>query len=145
MNFAMRRNDKVAVIGAGMAGLSCAITLASRGVPVTLFEKENAPGGKMRRVFAGGEPLDGGPTVFTMRWVFEELFAAAGASLHASVGLSEADVLARHAWRGGSRLDLFAGRMASAEAIGAFAGKAEAEGYLRFCRDAGLVHDALKD
>ncbi|MCU0789802.1 MAG: FAD-dependent oxidoreductase, partial [Nitratireductor sp.] len=145
MNIASRRNDKAAVIGAGMAGLSCAIALASRGVPVVLLEKENAPGGKMRRVRAGEALLDGGPTVFTMRWVFEKLFAEAGVSLAGSVGLKEANVLARHAWPGGARLDLFADRLESAQAIAAFAGKGEAEGYLRFCRDAGKIHDTLKD
>ncbi len=145
MNIAMHRGERVAVIGAGMAGLACAITLAGRGIPVVLIEKENAPGGKMRRVSAAGAELDGGPTVFTMRWVFEALFADAGASFRDRVGLKEASVLARHAWKGSARLDLFADRQASADAIGAFAGRREAEGYLRFCRDAGRVHDALKD
>ncbi len=99
----------------------------------------------MRRVSAAGAELDGGPTVFTMRWVFESLFADAGASFRDRVKLNEASVLARHAWKGSERLDLFADRRASADAIGTFAGSREADGYLRFCRDAGRVHDALKD
>ncbi len=36
---------KVAVLGAGLAGLSCAYELARKGVPVKVFEKETFPGG----------------------------------------------------------------------------------------------------
>lgn len=43
-----RSNGKrVAVIGAGPAGLACAHTLALNGVAVTIFEKEARPGGLM--------------------------------------------------------------------------------------------------
>jgi predicted NAD/FAD-dependent oxidoreductase len=43
---------RVAVIGAGIAGLSCATTLARAGIGVTLFEKSRRPGGRVatRRV-----------------------------------------------------------------------------------------------
>ena len=39
---------KIAVIGAGPAGLSAAYYLRTKGYPVTIFEKENAPGGMLR-------------------------------------------------------------------------------------------------
>ena len=39
--------EKIAVIGAGPAGLSCAYYLAVKGYPVTVFEKENTLGGMM--------------------------------------------------------------------------------------------------
>lgn len=39
--------QKIAVIGAGPAGLSCAYYLAVKGYPVTVFEKENTLGGMM--------------------------------------------------------------------------------------------------
>ena len=39
--------EKVAVIGAGPAGLSCAYYLAVKGYPVTVFEKESMPGGML--------------------------------------------------------------------------------------------------
>ena len=39
------RSQKVAVIGAGPAGLSCAYYLALKGYPVTIFERLGEPGG----------------------------------------------------------------------------------------------------
>ena len=39
------KTKKVAVIGAGPAGLSCAYYLAQMGYPVTVFEKLGEPGG----------------------------------------------------------------------------------------------------
>jgi len=39
------RSEKVAVIGAGPAGLSCAYYLALKGYPVTVFERLGEPGG----------------------------------------------------------------------------------------------------
>ena len=51
---------------------------------------------------------------------------SAGASLGDHLTLTRANILARHAWADGSRLDLFEDVDANAEAIGAFAGAAEA-------------------
>ena len=39
--------EKIAVIGSGPAGLSCAYYLAQKGYPVTVFEKEEKPGGML--------------------------------------------------------------------------------------------------
>jgi NADPH-dependent glutamate synthase beta subunit-like oxidoreductase/Pyruvate/2-oxoacid:ferredoxin oxidoreductase delta subunit len=43
-----KRAEKVAVIGAGPAGLSCAYQLARRGYPVTIFEAFSQAGGMLR-------------------------------------------------------------------------------------------------
>ena len=50
----------VAVIGGGYAGLAAAVTLAQRGVRVTVFETGPVPGGRARRVTTGGRTLDNG-------------------------------------------------------------------------------------
>ena len=41
-------NDQVAVIGAGVAGMSAAQTLADLGIRVVLLEREEFPGGHVR-------------------------------------------------------------------------------------------------
>ncbi len=135
---------RVVVIGAGIGGLAAALALAARGLEVTVLERAATPGGKMRQVAAGGALIDSGPTVFTMRWVFEELFAEAGARLSDHITLRPVDLLARHAWADGSRLDLFADIERSADAIGRFAGAAEAQGYRAFSARAERIYRTLE-
>jgi 1-hydroxycarotenoid 3,4-desaturase len=134
----------VVVIGAGVAGLVSALSLAARGLDVTVVERAQAPGGKMREVAVGAARLDAGPTVLTMRGVLEEIFAEAGADLADHLTLVRAEVLARHAWGEGQVLDLFAEIERSAEAIGSFAGSAEARGFRRFCADSARMFRTLE-
>jgi 1-hydroxycarotenoid 3,4-desaturase len=135
---------RVVVVGAGVAGLTAAIDLARRGLQVTVLERAAAPGGKLRQVTVDGAGIDSGPTVFTMRWVFDALLADAGTSLEAELRLSPLSVLARHAWGAGGRLDLFADAARSTEAIGALSGPAEARRFVAFCAKARRVYDALE-
>ena len=135
---------RVIVIGAGVGGLVTALELAARGTEVLVLERAGTPGGKMRELSPGGAPMDAGPTVFTMRWVFEELFDSIGLRLADHLPLQPVSVLARHAWRGDQRLDLFADMARSADAIGRFAGAAESRGYLAFCDRARRIYRTLE-
>jgi phytoene dehydrogenase-like protein len=51
---------EVAIIGAGLAGLSCALSLEAAGVSVTLLEASDAPGGRVRTDLVDGFRLDRG-------------------------------------------------------------------------------------
>jgi 1-hydroxycarotenoid 3,4-desaturase len=135
---------RTVVIGAGIGGLTAAALLAARGADVTVVEKEPRPGGKIRRIAVGESAIDGGPTVFTMRDVFDAIFDACGASLESEVTLRPAHILARHAWDSGPRLDLFADPQASADAIGVFAGTDAARGFRSFSAEAKRMHDILE-
>jgi len=53
-------DQRVAIVGAGYAGMAAAVTLADKGVPVTVFESAAVPGGRARRVSAQGNELDNG-------------------------------------------------------------------------------------
>lgn len=135
-------DERVVVIGGGVGGLASAALLAARGCDVTLVEAAAVPGGKLRAISVADAPIDAGPTVFTLRGVFEEIFAACGASLDDHLALRPASTLARHAW-GEARLDLHADPTASEAAIGDFAGAAEARGYRRFRGEAKRLFEAL--
>ena len=139
------REHRVVVVGAGIGGLVSALLLAHRGLDVTLVEAAATPGGKMRQLHVGGAAIDAGPTVFTMRWVFEQILGAADFSLADLPRLTPLDTLARHAWRGqAATLDLHASQEKSTEAIGAFAGAAEARRFVAFCEQARRVYQALE-
>lgn len=62
-------NKQIAIIGAGMAGLTCATELQAAGYNVTVFDKGRGPGGRMaaRRAEAGGTTIsfDHGAQYFT--------------------------------------------------------------------------------
>ena len=51
---------RVAVIGAGYAGMAAAVTLVARGAQATVFESGPVPGGRARRVTTQGHTLDNG-------------------------------------------------------------------------------------
>ncbi len=134
----------VVIVGAGIGGLSAALTLAARGQSVTVVERADTPGGKLAEAAVGNVRIDCGPTVFTMRRVFEEIFAEAGEDLGAYITMRPADILARHAWSEHERLDLYADQARSAEAIGDFAGAGEVRRYHAFCAEATRIYRTLE-
>jgi 1-hydroxycarotenoid 3,4-desaturase len=139
---------RVIIVGGGIGGVSAAVVLAAAGIGVTLLERQGTPGGKLRQVAPDGgasglPPMDVGPTVFTMRAVFDRIAASAGRNLDDLVTITPLDVLARHWWEGAPALDLHADIETSAAGIAAFAGPADAAAYRAFVAEAKAVHDAL--
>jgi 1-hydroxycarotenoid 3,4-desaturase len=138
-----KRKAPIAIIGAGIAGLVAALELSGRGHEVIVLERAALPGGKLRLVEAGGASSDAGPTVFTLRSLFEDIFRSAGTTLGEHLRLQPLGVLARHAWSASEQLDLHADVEQSCAAIAAFAGAAEAAGYRRLCADARKIYQTL--
>lgn len=58
---------RIAVVGAGIAGLACARTLAQAGCAVALFEAARAPGGRMATEDSPYGGFDSGAQYFTVR------------------------------------------------------------------------------
>lgn len=135
----------VVVVGAGVGGLTAAIQLALDGHRVSLFETQAVPGGKIHQLRAHGIAMDAGPTVFTLRRVFDELYQRAGRSFAEDVGLQPASLLARHSWVGSDALDLYTDLDQSCAAIAAFAGPTEADNYRRFAQRTAEVFHTLDD
>ncbi|MEO0918916.1 MAG: 1-hydroxycarotenoid 3,4-desaturase CrtD, partial [Pseudomonadota bacterium] len=111
----------------------------------TVLEAHDWPGGKMRTVGSDVGPIDAGPTVLTMRDVFEDLFDATGANLSDYVTLIAEPLLARHFWTDGSCLDLTPDHGANYEAILRFAGKRAANDYQRFSDEAAELFDLFSE
>ena len=133
------------VIGAGAGGLAASIDLARAGFRVTLLERGDAPGGKMHTRAVDDREVDGGPTVLTMRSIFEQLFADAGACLNDRLTLLESPIIARHAWSHGGVLDLYPDAQRSRQSIEDFAGADDAVGFERFYSQSARIHQTLSE
>ena len=70
--------QKVIVIGSGFGGLAAAARLAARGHAVEVFEKRDKLGGRAYVYDVNGFKFDGGPTVITAPWLFDEIWELAG-------------------------------------------------------------------
>nr|CAA44886.1 methoxyneurosporene dehydrogenase [Cereibacter sphaeroides]prf//1904206A methoxyneurosporene dehydrogenase [Cereibacter sphaeroides] len=134
---------KVVVVGAGMGGLASAIRLARAGCEVTLLEAREAPGGRMRTLPSVAGPVDAGPTVLTLREVFDDIFEVCGQKLDHHLTLLPQPLLARHWWLDGSTLDLTTDLEANVEAVAAFAGAREAPAFRRFHDLSARLYDAF--
>ncbi len=109
------RPEKVAIVGSGPAGLSCAYYLSKAGYPVTVFESMTRPGGMLRHAIAEfrlqeavvdgqierlarmGVELRTGVTVGKdiaferLREEYKALFVATGNQLSRKIGLEGSD------------------------------------------------------
>jgi 1-hydroxycarotenoid 3,4-desaturase len=108
---------------------------------VTLLERAPKLGGKLREIEVGGRTFGAGPSVLTMRDVFEELFDGRFAEY---VKLLPVDPLCRHFFADGSQLDLFTDEGRSREAIARFAGRREADGYSAFRKQAAKIYEIVR-
>ena len=69
---------KIVVIGSGFGGLSAAIRLQGQGHQVTIVEKRDKLGGRAYVYEINGFKFDGGPTVITAPFMFDDIWKAAG-------------------------------------------------------------------
>jgi 1-hydroxycarotenoid 3,4-desaturase len=135
---------RAVVIGAGMGGLAAAIRLAAAGCRVTVVESADTPGGKARARATEAGPAALGPTVLTLKSEVDALFALCGTTTEAEVQITRLARLARHRWPDSGPLDLFPDREANIEAIRAFAGEREAQGFARFDTAARALYQAFE-
>ncbi len=82
---------RAVVVGSGFGGLAAAIRLASAGHEVTILEKRDRIGGRAYQYQLEGFQFDGGPTVLTAPFMFEELFTLAGERMSDHVSLVPLD------------------------------------------------------
>ena len=74
----MKSIKKISIIGSGFSALAASAYLAQSGHDVTVFEKNDAIGGRARQLKKDGFTFDMGPSWYWMPDVFERFFADFG-------------------------------------------------------------------
>lgn len=126
----------ISIIGSGLGGISAAIRLACKGYNVTVYEKNPAPGGKAGEINQSGFRFDTGPSLLTMPFVIEELFASAGEKMSEHLTLNKLDNLCRYFYPGGTVLNAYSDPEKFGDEINRLTSdsKETLHGYLDYCR-----------
>ncbi len=106
-NKSNQKEKTAAVIGAGLGGLSAAISLAAEGYKVKVYEKNDHLGGKLNILHDSGFTFDLGPSILTMPHIFERLFQKAGEKMEDHVPTIQLELEWRSFFPDGRRIDLF--------------------------------------
>ncbi|MDT8407614.1 MAG: phytoene desaturase family protein [Methylococcales bacterium] len=108
MTESKQMQQRVVVVGAGLGGLSAAISLASEGFAVTLLDKNDKVGGKLNVLEKEGFTFDLGPSILTMPHVFAALFTRVGKRMEDYLHLTPVEPHWRNFFEDGEVIDLCA-------------------------------------
>jgi diapolycopene oxygenase len=100
------KKKKIIVIGAGLGGLSAAISLAVKGYSVSVFEKNDKVGGKLNVLKKDGFSFDLGPSILTLPHYFRRLWTRAGRRMEDDVTIETVTPHWRNFFEDGTIVDL---------------------------------------
>lgn len=104
------KRPHIAIVGGGLGGLAAAITLATAGMRVSLFEKNSHFGGKLMPVELGSYHFDFGPNTITMPHIFRQVIEQTGRDPEQYFQLEKLAVHTRNHFADGSHIDFTADR-----------------------------------
>ena len=119
---------KVVVIGSGFGGLAAALRLRAKGLDITLVEKQPDLGGRARVFKKGSFIYDGGPTVITAPYLFEELFSLFNKKISKYVEIVPLDLWYRFVFSDGQTFDYSGDEKSMEQEVKKFSDK-DFEGY----------------
>ena len=119
---------KVIIIGSGFGGLAAALRLRAKGLDITLVEKQPDLGGRARVFKKGSFVYDGGPTVITAPYLFEELFSLFNKKISNYVEIVPLDLWYRFVFSDGQTFDYSGDEKSMEKEVKKFSGK-DFEGY----------------
>jgi phytoene desaturase len=125
---------KIAIIGAGTAGLATGIRLQSQGYDVTIFEKNEKVGGRMYHLEDQGFQFDVGPTIVMLPEVYKELFSYSGANPDDYIQMQLLDPLYQLHYHDGTSLTLSSNLTTLMKTLES-AFPEDAQGYLAYLAD----------
>lgn len=98
----------IGIIGSGIAGLAASIRLAAMGHRVEVFESNSYPGGKLSEMHLGPYRFDGGPSLFTLPSLVEELFELAGEQVTDHFTYEKLDINCLYFYPDGTQITAYA-------------------------------------
>tara|TARA_Y100001970_G_scaffold246295_1_gene314080 strand:+ start:533 stop:1999 length:1467 start_codon:yes stop_codon:yes gene_type:complete len=131
---------KVIVIGSGFGGLASALRLKAKGYEVTLLEKHPDLGGRARVFKKGSFIYDGGPTVITAPYLFEELFSLFNKKISDYVKIVPLDLWYRFVFNDGDTFDYSGNEKSMEKEIKKFSEK-DYQGYQRLVKFTEKIFD----
>lgn len=138
------KTKKVYVIGAGLGGLAVGCLLAADGHRVTVFEKNENPGGKINQIKAGGFRFDTGPSLLTLPFILEKLFSRCGADIKDYLTLRPVNPICRYFYKDGTIFSCHQQLDKTLDEIKRFAPD-DADNYQNFLEYSSDLYDHTKD
>lgn len=133
---------KVIVIGSGVAGMATAIRLAVQGFAVTVYEKNDYPGGKLSAFEKDGFKFDAGPSLFTQPKNIEELFELAGEPVEAYFLYQPVDIACKYFYENGKVVEAPASPELFAETLHTALGES-AVAVTSYLKESAKVYDSI--
>ena len=100
----MGKDLKIAVVGAGIGGLTASIKLAHNGFDVSVFEKNSYIGGKAGIVKENGFRFDSGPSLLTMPFVLEKIFRDCNDDISNYITIKPLNILSKYFYPDGTEI-----------------------------------------
>lgn len=133
---------KVAIIGAGIGGISTAIRLAHKGFEVSVFEANSYAGGKLSSFDLNGYRFDAGPSLFTLPNLVEELFELVGENPKEYFEYIKLPDICHYFWEDATKLTAWAENERFAKEVEDITGE-PAQKILDFLKDSAFKYEVL--
>ncbi len=133
---------KVAIIGAGIAGIASAIRLAHKGFEVSVYEANSYAGGKLSSFDLNGYRFDAGPSLFTLPNLVNELFELVGKNPADFFVYEQLTEVCRYFWEDQTRLTAWAEPQKFAEEVEQITGE-PAKKITQFLKDSAFKYEVL--
>jgi len=133
---------KVAIIGAGIGGISTAIRLAHKGFEVSVFEENTYAGGKLSSFDLNDYRFDAGPSLFTLPNLVEELFELVGKKPKEYFEYIKLPDICHYFWEDATKLIAWAENERFAKEVEDVTGE-PAQKILDFLKDSAFKYEVL--
>jgi phytoene desaturase len=105
MHHSKKQDNKAVIIGSGIGGLASAIRLAVKGFEVSVYERNEYPGGKLNWFKLEDYCFDAGPSLFTEPHLIEELFLLANEPIEDYFNYKAVDITCNYFFENGKKVE----------------------------------------